>query len=110
MASSFVFNPLTSNLDLVVTIPQLTSDPVSPNVDDLWVLKSGSGGGAGIADGTPMGLLLALTYTNNQPIVIADGTPMGLLLALTYTGQGGSTNYKLSYYTAEGSIVRKTLS
>jgi hypothetical protein len=44
-------------------IPELTSDPASPVAESAWVLRSGSGGA--IADGTPIGLLLALTYTDN---------------------------------------------
>ena len=35
-------------------IPELTSDPVSPAINDTWVLKS-------VAGGTPMGFLLAIT-------------------------------------------------
>jgi len=59
------------------SIPELTSDPVSPCPGETWVLK------ASVA-----------------------GTPIGLLLALTY----GSTTYLLSYRTTENTTVRVQLS
>ena len=37
----------------------VTSDPASPDEQDSWILKVEA---AAIPDGTPMGLLLALTY------------------------------------------------
>ena len=57
-------------------IPEYTSDPASPVPGQTWVLK------------------------------IANGTPIGLLLALTREVD----TYYLSYYTSEGSIVRTQLS
>ena len=50
-------------------IPQLTTDP-SPLVDETaWVLREGSGGA--IPDGTPIGLLLGLTYTDNSGVAFS---------------------------------------
>jgi hypothetical protein len=70
----------------VTTIPEYYTDPVSPVAEQAWVLATGSG-------------------------AIADGTPMGLLLALTYTGNGGSGfTYQFSYRTIEGTTKRVTLS
>lgn len=85
------FNPFTDNLDFIgggaatLTIPEYSADPGSPVVNQAWVLKTG-GGGAGA------------------------GIPIGLLLSLTYAGSGSPATYQLSYYTAEGTIVRTTLS
>ena len=59
-------------------IPELAADPVSPAVNDVWVLRT----------------------------TIANGTPIGLLLALTHT----ITDYKFSYKTIAGQIVRVKLS
>lgn len=68
-------------------IQELFSDPASPTPEEVWVLRSGGSGG------------------------IPDGTPIGLLLALTYTGNAGSGfTYQLSYQTLEGPIIRVTLS
>jgi hypothetical protein len=74
---SFKFNPITGELDLVNKsgIPEYTSDPVSPAINDAWVVTG------------------------------VYGTPVGLLLAIT----DGSPNYKLSYKTISGSIVRVIL-
>ena len=66
-------------------IPQYDADPSSPNAEDVWVLKSSSGG-PGVA-----------------------GVPMGLLLSLTYTGPGGGTSYQLSFRTKEGTTIRSGL-
>lgn len=60
------FNPITGRFDLVKEIPQVNSDPASPTAQDAWVLRSGSGGA--IADGTPIGLLLSLTYKDNAGV------------------------------------------
>jgi hypothetical protein len=62
------------------SIPEYTSDPVSPTAETAWVVKSGSG-------------------------VIPDGTPIGLLLALTYTGNEGIFSYQLRYRTLEATTV-----
>jgi hypothetical protein len=43
-----------------------------------------------MADGEPIGLLLALTQTSATPPA-GDGTPIGLLLALTVTGTAAQT-------------------
>ncbi len=56
-------------------IPEYNSDPVSPSPEEVWVLH------------TPA------------------GSPIGLLLALTY----GVGQYELSYKTLEGPIVRVPL-
>tara|TARA_R110000868_G_C10972640_1_gene770674 strand:- start:12856 stop:13152 length:297 start_codon:yes stop_codon:yes gene_type:complete len=68
------------------SIPQVSTDPASPAAEDAWVLRSGSGG------------------------AIADGTPIGLLLALTYTGNAGTSfSYQFSYRTNEGTTIRANL-
>ena len=66
MATRLKLNPLTGKLDLTEYTPQLSSDPTSPIAQDSWVLRSGSG--ASIPDGTPIGLLLALTYKDNAGV------------------------------------------
>ena len=86
MIKKIVFNPLSGQFDYVSTIPQFSTDPSSPNPEDAWVLRSGSGGA--IADGTPIGLLLALTYTDNE---------------------GADFTYQFSYRTKEGTTVRAAL-
>lgn len=43
-------------------VPIVTSDPASPTDGQMWLLRETTGA---IADGTPIGLLLALTYTGN---------------------------------------------
>ena len=63
-------------------IPQLTSDPSPLVAETAWVLREGSGGA--IADGTPIGLLLALTYTDNA---------------------GVAYSYKFKYRTKEGTTI-----
>jgi len=72
---AYKYNPFTGTLDLVnnkitsgggITIPEYSTDPVSPNAEDAWVLRSGSGGA--IVDGTPIGLLLCLTYQDNAGV------------------------------------------
>lgn len=87
MITELKFNPLTSNFDLIDVVPQLSSDPSSPNAEDCHVLKTTSGGGGGSA-----------------------GQPIGLLLSLTQAGTGGTTSYQFSYRTKEGSFLRLTLS
>lgn len=93
MSDRYTFNPFTNKLDdagsktsSVVTIPEYTVDPSVP-AQATWILRSGSGGA--IPDGTPIGLLMALTYTSN------GGTPY---------------SYQFSYYTKEGTIKRVTIS
>lgn len=88
MIKKLTFNPLTSNFDYVSAIPQVDTDPASPNAEDAWVLKTQS---AGVGGG----------------VIIA---PLGLgFLALT-PGAGSSSSYKFSYRTKEGSTKRVTLS
>lgn len=67
-----------------VSIPQVSTDPVAPAAQDAWVLKTASG-------------------------AIADGTPIGLLLALTYKDNTGSLSYQFSYRTQEGTTKRVTI-
>lgn len=87
MALKLVFNPFTGKFDYVnpttavASIPELTSDPVSPTPEEAWVLYSGT---------------------------IPAGTPMGLLLSLTYGTQAIGT-YQFSYKTLEGPIKRVSL-
>lgn len=88
MITGLKFNPITGSLDLISKIPELSSDPASPKAEDVWVLRSGQG--SGIADGTPIGLLLALTYYGN-------------------VGGAGFT-YQLSYRNQSGATVRATIS
>lgn len=66
-------------------IPELDADPGDPFEQSAWVLKSGGG-------------------------VIPDGTPIGLLLGLTYTDVTPINTYQLSYFTKEGTIIRTTMS
>ena len=63
-------------------IPQLDDDPTSPASQQAWVLKETTGSNAG----TPIGLLLSLTYAD-----------------------GGTNTYKHSYRTKESTTVRATL-
>ena len=62
-----------------VNIPELTSDPVSPTPQSAWVLNQGTAG----------------------------GSPIGLLLSLTYAGQIGP--YSFSYRTLENTTIRVIL-
>lgn len=73
------------NLGSDTAILELNSDPVSPASGEAWILRTGAGS-------------------------IADGVPIGLLLALTYTGcTGSSSSYQFSYKTASGTVVRANL-
>ena len=85
MSDKYKLNVITGKLDLVEHIPEVTSDPSVPRNEDAWVRRNGSGG-AGIADGTPIGLLLALTYQDN-------------------VGGSGFT-YDFNYRTQEGTTIR----
>lgn len=89
MTLKIIFNPISGKFDYIntstagsVSIPEYTTDPVSPAAEDVWVLKSNVGG---ITAGQTMGLLLSLTY--------AVPTLM----------------YQLSYRTAEGTTKRTVL-
>jgi hypothetical protein len=86
-----VFNPFTNTFDYIKNIPQVATDPTSPNAEDAWVLKTGSGATGAIPDGTPIGLLLSLTYTD------CPSTTTTLL-------------YQFSYRTQEGTTIRAALS
>ena len=73
-------------------IKQYTTDPTSPKAEIPWVLRQGTGGGTvEIVAGTPMGLLLALTYDS------------------TYSTTAVAYSYQFSYRTKEGTTVRETL-
>lgn len=86
MADKFKLNPITGELDLTYTIPELSSDPGSPAAADAWVLRSG---GSSTNPGDAMGLLLALTYAG---------------------GGGGGSSYQFSYKTLSDGIKRVTIS
>jgi hypothetical protein len=62
-------------------IPELYADPVSPTHEQTWVLA------------TPLS---------------TTGSPIGLLLALTYSTT--KVSYQLSYFTLENTIIRTVLS
>lgn len=62
----------------ISNIPEYTADPPFNYPGQAWVLRTG----------------------------MPAGSPIGLLLALTYAG----FTYQLSYYTTEGTIVRVKLS
>lgn len=68
----------------VLTLPEYDTDPASTS-GMAWVLRSGGGGAA---DGTPLGLLLAITFS---------------------TSTAGPTVYEFSYKNSAGSIIRATL-
>ena len=53
---SWKLNNFTGKFDFYKDVKQLTSDPTSPVAQDMWVLATAS-----YSDGTPMGLLLAIT-------------------------------------------------
>lgn len=69
-------------------IPQYDNDPVSPNPEDAWMLKTSGGGSGGGAVKAIMG---------------------GGFIAST-PNTGGSTTYQLSYRTLENTTIRVTLS
>lgn len=87
MSLKIVFNPFTGKFDYIntatatATIPEFTSDPVSPTPEEAWVLHTG---------------------------FAVAGSPIGLLLSLTYSAPT-SGNYQFSYYTLEGTIKRVPL-
>ena len=66
-----------------VNIPEYYVDPASPTPEETWVLASLTG--TGHAAGSPIGLLLSLTYSSTVYM------------------------YQLSYRTLEGTTVRTTL-
>lgn len=80
---AYKYNPFTGKLDLVgagtdPTIQEYDADPTSPTAETAWVLKAGGAG-------TPIGLLLSLTYDGSAP------------------------TYQLSYRTLESTTVRVPL-
>lgn len=90
---SYRFNPFTGNLDEVgssssgsVSIPEYTSDPVSPSARDAWVLRTGSMSGGG-----------ELMYMIGGMPVLSSGT-------------GGGYTYQFKYRTDEGTTVAVALS
>ena len=81
-----IINPFTGKFDFVDKIKQVSTDPSSPKAETAWVLRTGSGGS--IPDGTPIGLLLVLTYKDNA---------------------GTAFTYEFKYRTKEGTTVVATL-
>ena len=67
-----------NHTDCLTKIPELTDDPSSPNIGDVWILRESSGA--------------------------TTGSPMGLLLSLTYASGAGTTTYTLKIETASGTI------
>ena len=79
------YDYILGDLRLKDNIPELVSDPSSPEAEDSWVLKTGQN-------------------------VIPDGTPIGLLLALTYTKElEPPFAYQFSYRTTDGTTNRTFL-
>lgn len=68
-------------------IPQYDTDPVSPNPEDAWVLKTGGGGSGG-------GTIIAA---------------MGGGFIASSPNTGGSPTYQFSYRTLENTTIRATL-
>lgn len=66
----------------LATIPEVAIDPVSPSVNETWILATGLIGSPGLAMG-----IMGLTYTS--PVAVS---------------------YDLSYYTQGGNIIRVRLS
>jgi len=50
---------------ILAAITVLINDPTNPANESAWILKSGADP---IPDGTPMGLLLSLTYTDDAGV------------------------------------------
>lgn len=65
------------------TIPEVTSDPVSPTAGQTWVLHTGG--------------------------ITTSGTPLGLLLSLTHDVTSANV-YQLSYRTTENTTIRVGMS
>ena len=89
------FNPLTGEFDWVIEgtdamIPELSSDPVSPAAEDVWVLHTSTGGG-----GTP-GKINAFLGLGFPYLGLGTGSPVH--------------TYQLSYRTLEGTTVRRVMS
>lgn len=73
---------ITSSGSGSTSIPELTSDPVSPTPQSAWVLATTS--------------------------IVGGGDPIGLLMALTHAG-AITYSYQLSYRTLENTTVRVAL-
>jgi len=69
-------------------IPQYSTDPVSPQSETAWVLRS-------LVGATGGGTIRAF---------------LGLGFPYLTVGSGGSNSYQLSYRTLEGTTIRGTLS
>lgn len=67
-------------------MPQYSTDPALVP-EKAWILKTTGSGGS--TEGMPMGMLLALTYSE--------------------TVAGGTDTYQFSYRTKEGTTIRTTL-
>ncbi len=70
-------------------------------------MPSGGGGGSSIPqyeDSDPSPLVAESAWVKHTT-TSGGGTPIGLLLALTYAGSG-TEKWELSYYTTQGSIKR----
>lgn len=76
---------VSSTVTSAFRIPQVDTDPVSPSPGDMWVLKTMI---SSIPDGTSIGILLGITYTDNSGSLII---------------------YQLSYRTKENTTIRVTL-
>ena len=89
MIKKLTFNVFTSNFDYVSAIPQLDTDPASPNAEDAWVLKTGGGvSGGGVIQGW-IGL---------------GSTPI-----LTVGAGAGAATYEFKYRTQEGTTKKVAL-
>ena len=74
-------------VDMIMSeVAVVTSDPSPLQKEHAWILRTGAGA---IADGTPMGLLLALTYQDNT---------------------GSATQYQFSYRTRNNTTERLVIS
>ena len=85
MSDKFKFNPITSELDLVEHIPELSTDPSPARIEDAWVLRQGSG-------------------------VVGGKLNTFFGLGFPYVSVGsGSFTYQLSYRTNAGTTYRVNL-
>ena len=67
---------------ILAAVAVVSADPSPSLPETAWILKSGAS-------------------------AIPDGTPMGLLLSLTYTGDAGAgTSFDFSYKTEDGVLHR----
>jgi hypothetical protein len=75
------------------SIPQVTTDPTSPETESAWVLKSG--GGVSVTGGGQLNAIIGLAF----PYISAGAS-----------SSGGAATYQLSYRTLDGTTKRVTLS